>query len=78
MISHHPKIRKVLREQTDGATINQLAELLGLKYETVRRALKNMPDVYIDRWIKKPKGKKYESIWFAVIAPENCPRPTKK
>lgn len=78
MKSHHPKIRKTLREHADGATINRLAELLSLKYESVRKALANMPDVYIDRWTRKPKGKRYEAVWFAVIPPENCPPPTKK
>lgn len=78
VISHHPKIRKTLREHADGATINRLAELLSLKYETVRRALVNMPDVYIDRWTKKPKSRRYEAIWCVVIPPENCPPPTRK
>lgn len=78
MTSNHPKIRNELRKHSDGATVNQLSGILGIKCEALRRALVNMPDVYIDRWTKKPKGKRYEAVWFAVIPPENCPPPKKK
>ena len=78
VISHHPKIREMLREHEDGMTINWLAEFLELKPDYVRGALEGMPDAYIDRWTKAPKGKTYEAIWCVIVPPENCPRPTRK
>ena len=78
VISHHPKIRGMLREHADGLTAGWLAEFLSLHVASVRKALNGMPDAYIDRWTKAPKGKAYEAIWCVVVPPENCPKPTRK
>ena len=78
VISHHPKIREMLREHEDGMTVGWLSEFLSLHADSVRGALVNMPDAYIDRWTKSPKGKTYEAIWCVVVPPENCPKPTRK
>jgi hypothetical protein len=63
----------------DGLTIKQLVELIPATQGTIRAALKNMPDAYIDRWTKgdAPKSK-YESVWVVLATPEDCPRPTTK
>ena len=43
--------------------------------ERVRTALKNMPDTYIDRWIKSGKNGSYFPVWCVVVPPADCPRP---
>jgi hypothetical protein len=78
VISHHLSIREMLRENEDGMTAGWLAEFLSLHVDSVRGALAKMPDAYIDRWTKSPKGKTYEAIWCVVVPPENCPKPTRK
>ena len=78
VISHHPRIRKMLREHEDGMTVGWLSEFLNLHADSIRGALVNMPDAYIDRWTKAPSGKTYEAIWCVIVPPENCPKPTKK
>ena len=79
MKANHPVIRAILREHTDGLTIKQLVELIPATQGPTRTALKNMPDAYIDRWIKADAPKsKYEAVWAVVMPPEDCPRPTTK
>lgn len=67
-------IRKILRQQRDGLTAQQLAPLAGLNAADTRRCLKAMPDAYVDRWIKGKRGQ-YEKVWMAVYVPPNCPHP---
>ena len=79
MKANHPVIRAILREHTDGLTIKQLVELIPATQGPTRTALKNMPDAYIDRWVKADAPKsKYEAVWAVVMPPEDCPRPTTK
>lgn len=79
MKANHPVIRAILREHTDGLTIKQLVELIPATQGPTRTALKNMPDAYIDRWVKADAQKsKYEAVWAVVVPPEDCPRPTTK
>ena len=79
MKANHPVIRAILREHTDGLTIKQLVELIPATQGPTRTALKNMPDAYIDRWVKADAPKsKYEAVWAVVVPPEDCPRPTTK
>ena len=47
---------------------------LNIPQDSVRQSLANMPDVYIDRWIKPTRGP-YSAVWCAVSVPEHCPRP---
>jgi hypothetical protein len=68
----------MLHKHEDGLTINWLADFLNLSADSVRGALENMPDAYIDRWTKLPAGKTYEAVWCVVVPPPNCPKPEKK
>ena len=67
-------VRVTLRGIPDGITLEDLSELLGRSKYNVRKALKNMPDVYIDRWEAAPRGQ-YKAVWCACIPPTDCPRP---
>ena len=67
-------IRVTLREIPDGVTLEELSDLLSRPKTNVRKVLKNMPDVYIDRWEVAPRGQ-YKAVWCACIPPTDCPRP---
>ena len=66
--------RVALRGVPDGMTLEELADLLDRPETNVRKVLKNMPDVYIDRWEVAPRGQ-YKAVWCACIPPTDCPRP---
>jgi hypothetical protein len=68
----------LLQQYHDGLTAQDIADRLELKADSVRNALPNMPDAYIDRWLAAIQGKREESVWCVVVPPENCPRPTPK
>lgn len=72
---HHDRIRTFLRGCADGMTAGDISSVTGIDIEAVRRSLKSMPDVYIDRWVtsKFPP----QAVWCAVHVPEDCPRPEK-
>jgi hypothetical protein len=67
-------IRVTLRGIPDGITLEDLSDLLNRPKTNVRKVLKNMPDVYIDRWEVAPRGQ-YKAVWCVVIPPKDCPRP---
>ena len=67
-------VRVALRGIPDGMTLEELADLLNRPRTNVRKVLKNMPDVYIDRWEVAPRGQ-YKAVWCACIPPTDCPRP---
>lgn len=71
------EVRELLRREEDGLTIPVIAQLIRSDSETVRKALKAMPDVYIDRYLP-PKLGRYPAVWCAVQVPEHCPYPTKQ
>lgn len=73
--SKHPNIRALLRKHEDGLTVAQISGLLDLKPNSVRQALEDMPDVYIDRYLEPVRGQ-YPAVWCAVVPPSNCPHPT--
>lgn len=75
MRTHHPAIRAVLREYTDGLTVTQLVRRLAITPDSIRNSLSSMPDAYIDRW-EGPHNGQYAAVWCVVAVPENCPRPT--
>jgi hypothetical protein len=66
--------RVALRGVPDGMTLEELADLLDRPETNVRKVLKNMPDVYIDRWEVAPRGQ-YKAVWCVCIPPTDCPRP---
>lgn len=49
--------------------------MLDIKQDSVRQALDNMPDVYIDRYLEPVRGQ-YPAVWCAWVPPPNCPHPT--
>lgn len=76
---HHPAIRALLREYPDGMTIAAIRQHIpGISSDEVaNKALRRMPDVYIDRWIKLRGARgQYSAIWCVVVPPPNCPYPT--
>ena len=74
MLSLIKSVRVTLRGIPDGITLEDLSELLDRSKYNVRKVLKNMPDVYIDRWEVAPRGQ-YKAVWCIVIPPTDCPRP---
>ena len=79
--STHTDIREALRKMPDGTTVAVISALTGLHRDTVRQALPNMVDVYIDRWEKTARSKRYETktwhaVYIAVPVPPNQPKPT--
>jgi hypothetical protein len=77
MKSTHPSIRKLLHHYHDGLTSLEISERLELKPDSVRNALKDMPDTYIDRW-HPVANEPPHAVWCAVVPPEDCPRPNTK
>ena len=77
MKSTHETIRKTLRDHADGLTVSEIEDKTGINADTIRKALKNMPDCYIDRWTASSQGN-LGAIWIAVDVPENCPKPEQK
>jgi len=73
--SSHPRIRVLLRQHDDGLSAAEIAEKLNTKPDTVRNALKDMPDTYIDRWTEAKLQAPTEAIWCVVTPPEDCPKP---
>jgi hypothetical protein len=67
-------VRVTLRGIPDGITLEDLSELLNRSKYNVRKVLKNMPDVYIDRWEVAPRGQ-YKAVWCIVVPPIDCPKP---
>jgi len=74
----HPSIRTLLRRYDDGFTVKSLSNLTGFSPESVRKALKNMPDAYIDRWQAAVHREPIQAVWCVVVPPEDCPRPNSK
>jgi hypothetical protein len=77
MLSLIKSIRVTLRGIPDGATLEDLSELIDRSKYNVRKVLKNMPDTYIDRWEVAPRGQ-YKAVWCICIPPTDCPRPDGK
>lgn len=70
-------LRRILRAHPDGLTIKQLCGIAGMSDSRyILRALKSMPDVYIDRWDGPHRGQ-FSAVWCVVEVPADCPHPTK-
>ena len=65
-------IRQLLRDNPDGLDAGTIANYVRREVGNVRTRLKEMPDVYIDRWEKH--GSAYTAIWCVVVPPEDCPQ----
>ena len=70
-------IRELLK-QHDGLTVTSIRDRLSMRVKdgnaVVAAALKAMPDVYIDRWVRS-EGGHWAAVWAVVEVPEDCPRP---
>lgn len=74
---HAPAVRELLRAQSAGLTVKQVANALDLTPKTTLRVLMGMPDAYVDRWLLEYGSRgQYQSIWCVVVPPPNCPYPT--
>jgi hypothetical protein len=63
----------LLQKYPDGLPVAEIAERLEKESSPLRRALIEMPDAYIDRWIAHRK--QWVAVWCVIITPENCPKP---
>ena len=72
-------IRRALKRIEDGMTIRELEEVTGRKYANISSTVRQMPDVYIDRWQQPLKrGGGYAAVYVLMKVPENCPKPQKE
>ena len=78
--SNANSIRQLLRANPDGLDVSTIANAVDREPGSVRTSLKAMPDVYIDRWEKQPRGfgVGYTAIWCIVTPPDHCPHPAKQ
>ena len=76
--SNHPAIRKLLREYADGLTTAEVSAHIRTHADHVRRALTDMPDTYVDRWIVNGSRGRPAAVWCIVVPPPNCPPPAKR
>ena len=67
------KIRNLL-QASDGMTTKQLAITIDSGMRDITRALKAMPDCYVDRWTGPQRGQ-WAAVWCVVEVPEDCPKP---
>lgn len=74
--SNHHAVRMLLQHYHDGLTAADAAERLEKDPNHIRRALAEMPDAYIDRWIAHRK--QWTAVWCVIVAPKNCPKPSEK
>jgi hypothetical protein len=72
--SNHHAVRMLLQKYPDGLTAAEIAERTEKEPPSMRRALTEMPDAYIDRWIAHRK--QWTAVWCVVVPPQNCPKPT--
>lgn len=71
------RVRTYLLERGTGATVVAMGEELGINSDSIRKALKTMPDAYIDRWVWSNKWiGKWVAVWDVIEVPEDCPKPT--
>jgi hypothetical protein len=73
--SHAPRLRELLRQSPDGLTVTQVGDALNLPRTSTLRALKGMPDVYIDRW-EGPYNGQWAAVFCLHAPPPDCPRPS--
>lgn len=73
MNSSHQRIRDYLKD-SDGLTTRQLQFRSEIEQRTLCKALKSMPDAYIDRWTGPHRGQ-WAAVWCVVEVPEDCPKP---
>lgn len=70
-------IRAVLKANPDGLTVPGIAAQMKKHASNTYRQIKEMPDVYIDRWEHAPAHSPvpYLAVYVTVDVPENAPMP---
>ena len=68
-------LRTILRDSIFGLSIADLAERTGIKADSVRVTLANMPDAYIVTWKTTKAGLGHVALWKVAHVPPNAPRP---
>lgn len=76
MMTVQEQILRLLREHSDGMSIPEMEKHLGIGTKALYRALKKMPQAWIDRWENPPKTGRPRTVWCVV--PEDCPPPRTK
>jgi hypothetical protein len=67
-------VRALLRAHADGLTAIYIADTLGRDRNNTRTLLHDMPDTYIDRWIRGGQSQ-LTAVWCVVVPPPHCPKP---
>jgi hypothetical protein len=70
-------IRELLLKNAYGLTRQEISDTLGFHVANVSKAIKGMPDVFVDRWSMGQRGQ-YQKIFCAVYVPDDCPHPKDK
>jgi hypothetical protein len=70
-------IRELLLKNAYGLTRQEISDTLGFHVSNITKAIKGMPDVFVDRWIMGQRGQ-YQKIFCIVFVPEDCPHPQDK
>lgn len=70
-------IRQVLKLNPDGLTVLALAGAMKKNAANTYRQIKQMPDVYVDRWVAAPERSPvpYMPVYVTVDVPEDAPMP---
>ena len=68
------RLRAVLLDHPDGLTAREAGDAAGVPRVSAIQALQRMPDVYIDRYMTRPKLPP-TAVWVAVAIPPHCPHP---
>ena len=71
------RIRTLLLSRPEGVTSIEISQEIGDHPANVRKSLKAMPDVYVDRWRLGKRGQ-FEKVWVAVPVPDDCPHPKER
>jgi hypothetical protein len=70
-----PLIRKLLRANVTGLTVQSISMRLETEERHIYRVLKKMPDAYIAGWTE---GAHVAAKWCVAYVPPHCPKPLKK
>ncbi len=75
--STYTVLRLLLTSHLDGLTVSEISLNTKFAKRSIWHTLRNMPDVYIDRWTKSFFQAPSQAVWCIVEVPEHCPKPTK-
>lgn len=67
-------VRQALKDHPDGLTSAELQAMIGACRPNIRRALRAMPDTYVDRW-RRGSCNAFEKVWCVAYVPPDCPHP---